>query len=438
MPINENDLLFTDEPVQQAQSQQEGWGPWAGRQAVSSIEKLTERPFAENELAQSLSKITQPQSKYGAGLHQGINNLLGNLGVPKAEDAPTVKEFRRSSEQALGYKSGDFDPKGFIENVVQEAIPFGVETAVTAGAGAIPKAWKGILGAAVGGNTLDSIGQFFGLSDEMNAALHAGGALLGSFAGTRGKTIAAKDANYKKAEQLLSKKPTYNSPKGLKRSEEFLDKIHDLPGFNDIKEDANKFSRLFGNQGNVDVQKAWDFKKRLNELWPSAPRDIRKTFYEPMIETLNNDVLKPYGKINRRFGKAFQTAEQDFKALKGGIVTIDKIREYTPEVLRNLEAPKIPKWAKVGAKIVGWGALPTAGIWFDPVLTGGVAAIGLTGRQINRFANLMKQSPTAQKLAKDAVKNMAAGHIGNATRLFTQMGKELEKFDINEEDLLLG
>jgi len=438
MSINENDLLFTDEPVQQAQVQEEGWGPYLGRQVLSSVEKLTERPFAENELAQSLSAITQPQSSYGAGLHQGINNLFDKIGLPPAKDQPTAQEFRRKSEQALGYKSGDFDPKGFIENVVQEAVPMAIEVGVTSGASAIPQSWKGILGSAIAGNTLDSIGQFFGFSDEVNAGLHAGGALLGSLSGTRGKTITAKNENYKKAEKSLPKGATYNSPKGLKRSEEFLDKIHDLPGFDSVKDDANKFSRLFGNQGRVDVQKAWDFKKRLNQLWPSAPRDIRKTFYEPMIETINNDVLYPYGKINRRFGKSFQTAEKDFKALKNGIVTIDKIREYTPEVLRNLEAPKIPKWAQVGAKIAGYGALPTIGAWFNPVATGGVAGIGLTARQINRFANLLSQSPTAQKLAKDAVKNMAAGHVGNATRLFSQMGRELDNLDINEEDLLIA
>ncbi len=422
MPINENDLVFA-EPSLQSQKQEEGWLPYLGRQAVSGLEKVPEGVLATNELLRGLGqKFTAT-----APIFKGVQSAQELIGIP------TAQEFRRGSEKALGYQQGAFNPEGIGERILQEGISTAAQTALTGGIGTAVKALKPIIGSAIGGNLLEELGEFLELPDEVKAGMHIGGAMLGSTLGARSHTAKQYDINYKKAEAAIPKGDIVKSPKGQQIAEEFMQKISDYPGYDKIKPDVEKFKNLFANEGRVDVAKAWNFKKRLNELWPAYPTDQRREFIKPMLDVLNKDVLQEYGKTNKQFLNPFMIAEQDYKSMQRGLITLDKFKEKGKKLIKQMDInPEIGKYAKWAAKGIVYGSLPVTA-YFDPFISGGLATIGLTTRSANRFAKLLKQSPTAQKYAGNAIKNLAAGHINNSMLLFNQMDKELQKHDKERE-----
>lgn len=428
MAVNEKDLVFADSnPTSEVK--EEGWLPYLGRQAISGLEKVPEGILATNESLRGLGQkfnVTKP-------IFKGVQSAQESLGIPTSE------EFRRGSEKALGYKEGSFNPEGLSERILQEGISTAAQTALTGGVGTAVKTIKPIIGSAIGGNLLEELGELLELPDSLKAGMHLGGSILGSTLGARSHTAKAYDTNYKKAESAIPKDAIVKSSQGQKVADQFMQKISDYPGYEKIKPDIEKFKNLFSNEGRVDVDKAWKFKKRLNELWPVYPTDQRREFIKPMLDVLNKDVLQEYGKSNKNFLNPFLTAEQDFKAMQRGLITLDKFKDSTQKLIKQMDVnPNIGQYAKWAARGLLLGSA-SVGAYFDPFITGGLGTIGLTARSGNRFAKLIKNSPTAQKYAKDAIKNLAAGHVNNSMILFNQMDKELKKHEKgNEKDLVFA
>ncbi len=419
MPVNTQDLVFIDEPISQPQ-QSEGIGQYLGRQALGGLQKVSEAPFAINELLREVGQKLPAT----APLFKGVKSAQEAIGIP------TAQEFRRGSEKALGYQPEAFDPKNIGERILQEGISTGALTALTGGVGTAINQIKPIIGAAIGGNVFEEIGNLLNLPDEVQGLMHLGGSLLGSTAGTRSKVGKAYKANYDKADKALPASATVQSKKSIELADKLLERAEKFPGYEKIQPTVQQFRNLGANQGKFNVRDAQEFKKRLNELWAGYPRDIRREFVNPIIDSIKNDVIKEYGKTNKAFLEPWLTAEKDFAAMQGGLVKLDRMKDTASKIAHKYsENPeKLGKYAKIGLNMALYGGSGAASYLWHP-LAAGIGATTFTAGQLNKFANLVKNSPTAQKLMNKSITDLMAGNSNAAIHSLNKLDEELGKND---------
>jgi len=434
-----NELVFIDDvqPHQQlnTEKQPEKLLPYLGRQTLGGLEKVAEIP---SNIFETLSNFGQQNQKQFEQTFPGSKGLLGKsiseqLPIPKAE------QIRSRSEKALGYQPGSFTPQGLFERIAQEAVSTGALTAVTGGIGTAASQIKPIIGSAVGGNVLQDIGSFLGLPEDLQTAMHISGSLWGSTLGTKSKVVKSYNKAYKQAEEAIKPNSAIPAPRLNQVADDLLEKTSKLPGYEKIEPTIKQFKELGANQGRVNIKDAWAFKKRLNELYAGYPKDIRNFAVNPMLDVLKNDVLNAYGKLNKNFGNPYLLAEKDFAASKGGLIKFDKFKnaaaKASEKIVENPE--KFGPYVKMGLKAGLYGIVPFGSYFYDPLVFGGVGGFGLGARELNKFSNLVKNSPTAQNLMSKSIKDLWAGNTAAALSSLNKMDKILEKENKRFEDELV-
>lgn len=441
-----NDLIFLDDaaPVAQMQPQTpqkppEGIGQYLGRQLVSGVEKLAEIP---TDISGAITGFTKG---FQQDFEQAFPFAKGAIAPSLAEQyTPTSEQVRAKAEQLTGYEPGSFTPQGTFENIVQNGIRTAALTGLTGGATAITENLLPIIGSSIGGEILPEIGSLIGLPESTRELLGIAGSVWGSTLGTRRKTNAIKNDLYTTADQALASDPqstsyiSFTTPRVTQVADNLLDKTQKLPGYEKIQPVVQQFKNLAANQGRINVKDAWEFKKRLNELLPSFAPDIRNNFAFPMLNTLNEDVLRSYAKANPSFGNAFLRAEKDNAALKNKLVQFDRFKNAGENVLRKVtENPdKFGKYAKAAAYTAFYGGVPLGSLFYGPGVIG-LGATGLSANALNRFGSLLKNSKTAQELMAKSITDMFAGNTARAMSRFAQISREMDKQQQQEQNELV-
>lgn len=423
MAIDFKDLVFSEEPQPESIPQS------IGRNVVSGLEKVAEIPLNINQLLGSIGKnIAQP-----------IEKQVGAIPLPMlGEKLPTSEQFRTKSEESLGYEPGSFTPKNIVENIAQEAIPSAAIALGTGGFGTLGQSAKSILGSSVAGNVLEEIGNHLGFDDSTKAALHFGGSLWGSTLGTKSKVVKEYNKNYDLSEKALPKDAIYKSSKFNDIATSMKDKATKFPGNEKIEPVIEKFNNLIQGDNRINIKDAVEFKKALNKIRFSYPKQLVDEFIDPMVNVLKDEVIIPYGKSeNHKFLTPWLKAENDFKATKTGAIKLRKLNETGQKLLEKVNAsPDIAgKWAPLALKL----ALGGGGSYFVSPLTGAALFGGAQGlSSLNKFAGLLKNSNTAQKAFADVTKNLMLGHTNNAINYLKKLDREISKQDISFDDLVFG
>jgi len=432
--------LIGNQQENNSEQQQEGWLPYLGRQALGGLEKVAEIPLDINQTLQAANKII-PEAIPLPGRH--IINQLPHLQLP------TSTEFRRTAEKTLGYEPNSFDPQGPLETIGQEAIKFGTTAGLSAGANALSKgaglgqaaktglqsikgAIKPSLGAAVGGQLGEGIGNIFDVSEPVKSAMNFVGGLIGGSYGTRSKVTTDVAKNYTLSSKKLPEGASYQSPKMGQVAELLEQKVNKLPGYERIEPTVSKFKNLVANENRVPIQDAIDFKIALNSEYKNYPKKIRDQIINPMINSIKNDVIIPYGtKQNKSFLKPWQTAEKDFAALRNRFIKTDAIVDTSEKILS-----KYPDQLTLGAKkILGYMVLGSGGysVYSNPIASTALAGGVVAGNEINKFIGLISQSTTAQKTIKQLARELSLGHSSNAIKILNKLGNELPDINIDEQ-----
>lgn len=440
--FNPNDFFIESSP---SEKQPEGWGSYLGRQALAGLEKIPEGILGLHESATNIGKRTREELQKRSPMFEAIQPSLAEQ-LP----IPTVEQFRSGSEKALGYEPGAFTPQGPLENIAQESIRFlgsaGLGAAAQGGniAQGLQSAIRPAIGAAVGGELGSSAAQALNAPEWVQDASRFVGSVLGGSYGTRAKVKQAYNLNYDKAEQVLPDKVTITSPKMAQVAEKLTEDVTTLPGkkYSNVTPDVEKFKNLLANQNRVNIKKAIQFKRQLNEEYYSYPKVIRDKVIEPMrkslIETIND-----YGKENPDFNKPWQLAEKDFGATKNKFIKTEAIVDTAEKILDKFP-DKLGKFGQDALKYILGGVGGGVGLYgakTSPLTTlgatGGLAATAFAANELNKFAGLIKESPSALRIIKEATKQLSLGHAGNVVKILNSLDKKLPQEQFNPEDFIL-
>lgn len=441
--VREINMAFKITKVpQQFSSENEGALPWAGRQVLGGLEKVAETPFALHELLTSVGhKIADPIRR-ATGLDQ-ITPEQPLIQLPKAE------QVRRKAEEVTGYNKGAFDPNTLAERLLQGTVSGVAGAGLLGGLGAAGQAVLPSLGSSVGSEAGYKIGDLFNFSEPVKQALSVGGGLLGGTAGTRHAVRKGVNLNYEKAAKVLPKSAIQASPKAERVARSLREKVDLFPGYEKAESLVEKFDKL--NNYNeklkiyenpfINVADAWEFKKALNDEWKYAPKNIRSQILKPMIDTLRDDVLIPYGKTqNKQFLKAFVPAEREYKALRSTFTELikkdrpqlEKFANTTNDIVSRIKN-KITHFTPASTLITG-GALTALGIkggfGLGTIVKGaGLGTLGLTANEINKAIGFFASSPEAQRLAKQATRLMSLGHTDRAIKTLKAIDDEFVRYE---------
>lgn len=426
---------------QQFSSENEAGLPWLGRQVLGGIEKVAEAPFALHELLTSVGhKIADP-IREATGLNK-ITPEQPLIQLPKAE------QVRRKAEEVTGYAKGAFDPNTLAERLAQGTVSGIAGAGLLGGLGAAGQAVLHSLGSSVGSEAGYQLGDLFNFSEPVKQALSVGGGLLGGTVGTRHAVKKGVNLNYEKADKVLPKTAIQASPKSERVARTLREKVDLFPGFEKAEGLVEKFDKL--NNYNkklkiydnpfINVKDAWEFKKALNEEWKYAPKNIRSQILKPMIDSIKDDVLIPYGKTqNKQFLKAFVPAEQEFKALrttgtnllKERSPALEKFQKTTSDIIGRAKGAAstfspVTKLLLTSTGLIGLGKAAT----LTNIIGGTTAAgIGLTANEINKAIGFFSSSPKAQQLARQATRLMSLGHTDRAIKTLKALDDEFASFE---------
>lgn len=341
---------------------------------------------------------------------------------------PTSSELKQKVQEHLPWTKPEKGSYGEMADNVVETFTSLVLPDVLSKGYKIGSVAKRAAAAAIGSEFAGWTSKELGASEGGQAAVKLGTLVGMSLAGGRAKVREQASQSYKTARELATDAERVNAT-GLQS------KVGDLA--NNLKEGTHTEAKSWfkphldlikgkiknGKMGvNDAVQTVQDLRGELRD--GNVPYRAQHFAHE-LINSLKTQVIDPYGKLNKDFGKTFGAAEQAWSALHKDSIFTKFINEH---LSHNKFASSIARGlfhTGVAAAAHGAGGISKA-----------IPAVGATlgVREGYKLIDLLHKSTIAQDVYGKMFKAIAAGNVGVATKLASKFDSVAEKYEKKHPD----
>ena len=342
-------------------------------------------------------------------------------------------------------KQGNIEEHPWAEspkNSWSESLERPVETLTSlALPGGFTKGAKLAAASVLGSEAVGWLSKQLGASEPAQEALRIGTLLTTQLAGGRAKVKELASSNYNKARELAEGaervdahgisntvnsigrklkegKTTEAKEWAAKEIATLQNKLNNggISTGSELSTVGNKAKRTtFGV--NDAVQYVQDLKADLRE--GNVPFRA-KHYANEIIDSLKNNVIDPYSKVNPEFGKSFNSANEAWSALyKEG-----KISNFMHEHLSGK-----PFASKLVNGLLHAGAYGAAHNIGGLASSAPIAGAGIAGMQAYRMIDLMKKSSIARSVYGDLMRASLAGNVATAAKSATKLDKIAHRYE---------